>query len=88
MCLEERTGFQDYTESFLLRRMNSGPAVKAALIKGTAARAVQMGVLENFMMLSRSMSLLWLSYTQKISLRRMPMRIQVAVQGGNVFFIS
>lgn len=42
--------------------MNSGPGVKAALTMGTTARADQMGVLENFMLLSRLKSLLWLSY--------------------------
>ena len=57
---------ENFTESFLLRRINSGPGVKAALTIGTTARADQMGVLENFMLLSRLNSLLCLSYDKKI----------------------
>ncbi len=47
----DRTDCRGHTESFLLRRMNSGPGVKAAFAMGTTARAAQRGVLENFMVL-------------------------------------
>ena len=48
----ERITQGNHTESFLLRRMKSGPGVKAAFTMGATARAVQKGELENFMLLS------------------------------------
>lgn len=49
----EKIDARIHTESFLLRRMKSGPGVNAAFAMGTTVRAVQIRELENFMMLSR-----------------------------------
>lgn len=54
--------YGNHTESFLLRRMNSGPGFKAAFTIGTTAIAANRGVLENFMVLFRFRLLLRLSF--------------------------